>query len=198
MKEDKLGLVHIYTGKGKGKTTAALGLALRAIGRGLSVYVAAFLKPRSSGEVKAAARLRPLLIFEPYPDDNKDSEKVKKDEIKKNEGKDIFSGWLCKGDLTEEDRRKAVRHLEKAKTAMLSGKYRVVVLDEVIVANQLGLLSLEQIEQFIQVKPAQVELVLTGRGASAELIALADVVTEMKEIRHPFQRGIAARKGIDF
>lgn len=198
MKKNKLGLVHIYTGEGKGKTSAAMGVALRAIGHGLKIYITAFLKPGISGEILASFQLAPHLIFEQFSDDNKDSEKEKASANVIQDRSNDFKDWVLKEKITDEDRKKAVRSLDKARTAMLSGQFQVVILDEVIVANDLGLISLKQIKQFIEDRPAGVELILTGRGASPELIELADVVTEMKEIKHPYHKGIKARVGIDF
>jgi cob(I)alamin adenosyltransferase len=198
MEKNEPGLVHIYTGEGKGKTSAAMGVALRAIGHGLRVYVCSFLKPGSSGEFLASPRLAPHLIFDRFSDDNKDSEKEKASELVINGESGGFKNWYTKEKITGEDRKKAARSLDKARTAMLSGQFQVVVLDEVIVAHDLGILSFQQIKQFTDDKPADVELILTGRGASPELIELADVVTEMKEIKHPYRKGIKARKGIDF
>lgn len=191
-------MVHIYTGKGKGKTTAAMGAALRAIGQGLKVYIAVFLKPIAPAELMVASQLKPYLNFDLYPDDDLASEQEKSCEIEKERRKANFSGWILRDKITAKERQKATQYWEKARTVMLSGQFQLVILDEIIVAGALGLISTDQIRRLIEEKPPDVELIMTGRGATPELIALADIVTEMKEVKHPFQEGLKARKGIEF
>jgi len=170
----KKGYIHIYTGDGKGKTTAALGLALRASGHGLRTYMGQFMKGQHYGEHDAFDK-NPLMTFELY-------------------GKNTFIHVEEKND---EDVAMAVEGLQKATQAMLSGKYELIILDEVNVAIHFGLLTCQMVQDLIEKKPEHVELILTGRRAPSELIELADVVTEMKEVKHYYQNGIMARDGIE-
>jgi len=171
-----IGQIQIYTGDGKGKTTAALGLALRAAGRGYRTYFGQFLKARPSGERTAAKKLGGLITFA------------------------LFGrpGLLrMKGRPDPEDVQRAERGLSLCRKAMLSGKYDLVVLDEVNVAVYFGLLKLADVLALCGEKPASVELVLTGRRAPAALIRRAGLVTEMREIKHYFAAGVPARRGIE-
>lgn len=169
------GLTIVYTGDGKGKTTAAFGLALRALGRGRRVKVIQFLKGRPSGEVMAARRWLPLLSIEQAGGES----------------------WVDPRALSPEDRRKAAAGWDSARAAVSSGEWDVVVLDELNVAVRYGLIPLTEVLEMVRQKPSAVDLVFTGRGAPPELIEVADLVTEMREIKHPFHRGIPARRGID-
>ena len=170
------GQIQIYTGDGKGKTTTALGLALRAAGHGYRTYFGQFLKARPSGERTAARRLGGLITFAMF-------------------GR---PGLLrMKGRPDPEDVRRARRGLALCRTAMLSGRYDIVVLDEVTVALHFGLLNLPDVIAFLDERPAAVEIILTGRRAPAALIRRAGLVTEMKEIRHYFSAGVSARRGIE-
>ncbi|MCL4459493.1 MAG: cob(I)yrinic acid a,c-diamide adenosyltransferase [Chloroflexi bacterium] len=170
-----LGLVHVYTGDGKGKTTAALGLALRAVGQGLRVHIVQFLKGVAYGEVKSLARLPNISLVQ-------------------------FGSaeWVHPERITVKDRRLALGGLEHAREAIHSGYYDLVILDEINIAVAWNLLPLEAVLDLIRARPKGVELVLTGRQAPPEVIELADLVTEMKEIKHPFGRGVMARRGIEF
>jgi cob(I)alamin adenosyltransferase len=170
------GFIQIYTGDGKGKTTAALGQSLRAAGRGFPVYFGQFLKGRRTGEIAAAERLSPLLIIVQF-------------------GRRGFVEVTEKP--SEEDADLARRGLRACREAMLSGLYSVVVLDEVCVAVDLGLLSEREVLDLLDRKPGGVELVLTGRGATAGLVARADLVTEMKAVKHYSAEGVRARDGIE-
>jgi len=176
MAQEFKGYIQIYTGLGKGKTTAALGLALRAAGRGLKTYFGQFLKGRTSGEALAVGRLSPFITLELFG---------RKGFIKVTEGP---------GD---EDVSRAMEGLRKCREAMLSGKYQIVVLDEVLVAVHLKVLSEEAVLEFLDRKPDSVELVLTGRFAKPALVRRADLVTEMMERKHYSSRGIRAREGIE-
>jgi cob(I)alamin adenosyltransferase len=167
------GLVHIYTGNGKGKTTAALGLAMRASGRGMKVIVIQFLKGITSGE---HLFLKDHAAFE----------------IKQISSGDIFAKRMEQ--LTEESQQT----LTIANNEIQSGKYDLVILDEILIALSLDAITLEQVEELINKKPDKLELVLTGRDAPEELIERADLVTEMRMVKHPFTKGIPARKGIEF
>lgn len=173
---ERIGLIQVYTGSGKGKTTAALGLALRAAGRGMRTYIAQFLKGTRYGELEAVKLLAPYVMLEQHG----------------------LAGWAKAGSVTSEQRAAAEAGLARAREALLSGEYDILVLDEVNVAIDLGVLSQDQVLGLIALKPPQVELVLTGRGAPQSILDRADLVTEMREVRHPFHRGIPARPGIEF
>lgn len=168
----KRGYTHIYTGNGKGKTTAALGLALRAMGWGMKVYIGQFMKGQKYGELESAKRFPELLRIEQF-------------------GKDTFIH-----SATEEDRAMAKKGLERIKRAMDEG-YEIVIADEIITAVYFGLLEEEEVLELMRKKPKGVELVLTGRYATEKMIEMADLVTEMKEVKHYFQKGILARDGIE-
>jgi len=169
------GCVQVYTGNGKGKTTAALGLALRAVGRGLRVCVFQFIKGGGPyGEHLIADKLAPLLTI-------------------------IQSGrpgWVNTRDISE-DRRVAQEALQQAKELLASDAYDLVVLDEINGAVGFGLIDVEQVLDVIDLKPERVELVLTGRNAHERVIAAADLVTEMCEIKHYYAAGVPARTGIE-
>ncbi len=170
------GLVQVYTGDGKGKTTAALGLAVRALGHGLTVHIIHFMKGDTRyGEQATLAQL-PGVSVERFG-----------------------LTTLCNPKQPRpEERQQAHKALEAAQQAVRGGQYQVVVLDEINVALAFGLIPLEPVLELVRSKPAGIELVLTGRKAPPELMAVADLVTEMREIKHPFQKGILARAGIDY
>ena len=170
----KQGYIQIYTGDGKGKTTAALGLALRAAGHGLHTYIAQFMKGQSYGELRSI-RLIPEIKIEQF-------------------GKDTF---IHIDQASQEDIRMAKQGLEKASQAMLSQKYNIIILDEINVAIHFKLLTIAEVMDFISSKPENIELILTGRRAPQELINRADLVTEMREIKHYYQQGVSARDGIE-
>jgi cob(I)alamin adenosyltransferase len=170
---DSRGYVHVYTGNGKGKTTAALGLVLRASGAGFSVYVGQFLK-RAEYSEHAALALLPAVKIEAY-------------------GAQRRIG----APISEEDIRQARLGLEKLKEAASSGKYGLVVADEFLVAVRLELFSEEDALSLLDVRHPSTELVITGRYAFPGILERADLVTEMKEIRHYFSQGVPARKGIE-
>ncbi len=172
----KFGITQVYTGEGKGKTTAAFGLALRAIGRGLKVYVIQFIKGGFDyGELHIVKEL-PRIKLAAYG-----------------------RGQFIEGENpTEEDMRLAREAFEHAKKVVQSKEYDIVVLDEINVAISLKLLEVEEVLALIEDKPEKVELVLTGRGAPYAIIEAANLVTEMVEIKHPFNEGVGARKGIEY
>ncbi|MGC8873157.1 MAG: cob(I)yrinic acid a,c-diamide adenosyltransferase [Chloroflexia bacterium] len=174
--EERRGFVQVYTGDGKGKTTAALGLALRAAGHGLYTYIGQFMKGQPYGELEAARLLAPYLTIEQY-------------------GRPSF---VHVRHATPEDIRCAHEGLARAREALLSGRYDIVVLDEVCVALHFGLLTLPEVLSLLNERPAKVELVLTGRRAPKELLDRADLVTEMREIKHPYASGVSARPGIEY
>jgi cob(I)alamin adenosyltransferase len=169
------GFVHIYTGNGKGKTTAALGLGLRAIGAGLKVHMIQFMKGRRYSEIDAVKNLPNFTISQYGRDEFVNKDKPEKIDI----------------DL-------AKKALAYSKDVIKSGKYDVVILDEINVAVDYKLISLEDVLNLIKDKPEKLELVLTGRYAHPEIIKISDLVTEMLEIKHPYQKGVNCRKGIDF
>jgi cob(I)alamin adenosyltransferase len=170
------GYIQVYTGNGKGKTTAALGLALRAAGQGLRSYIGQFLKGQAYGELVSARKLAPWITIEQF-------------------GRKGFVHVTENPD--EEDVRRARAGLEKCRRAMLSGRFAIVVLDEINVALHFRLLGEKDILSFLDQKPAQVEVVLTGRYAPPSLSKRADLVTEMKEKKHYYARGVRARLGIE-
>ncbi len=176
---DRMGLVIVHTGDGKGKTTAALGTALRAVGYGHRVLMIQFVKgPWKSGEQLVAARLAPEFEF------------VKT-------GKGFFK---IMGDrLPEEEHREAARlGLEFARQKVVAGDYDLIILDEINNAVADGLIPVEKVIDILDAKPATLHLILTGRNAHPSVIERAHLVTEMKEIKHPYRQGILAQKGIDF
>jgi cob(I)alamin adenosyltransferase len=169
------GCVQVYTGNGKGKTTAALGLALRAVGRGLKVCVFQFIKGGGPyGEHLIAEKLAPLftIIQSGRP------------------------GWVNTKDISE-DRQVAQDALLRAQEILTSNAYDLVVLDEINGAVNFGLIDVEQVLDLIALKPERVELVLTGRNVHERVIEAADLVTEMREIKHYYAAGIPARTGIE-
>lgn len=170
------GYIQIYTGNGKGKTTAAIGQAVRAAGYGLKTYIIQFMKEFPYNELNSLKNL---------------------------------SGWItieqaCKDDFVykkenppQEEIDKAYNALNKAKEKMCSGDYDLIILDEVCVSIYFGLLKTEDVLNFLNSKPDNVELILTGRYAPQALIDKADLVTEMKEIKHYYQKGVLSRRGIE-
>ncbi len=169
------GCVQVYTGNGKGKTTAALGLALRAVGRGLKVCVFQFIKGGGRyGEHLAAEKLAPLLTI-----------------IQTGR-----PGWVNTKDITE-DRRVAQEALVQAEELLTSGEFDLFICDEINGAVGFGLIDVEQVLELISRKPEKTELVLTGRNADERVIEAADLVTEMREIKHYYKAGVPARTGIE-
>lgn len=170
------GYVQVYTGNGKGKTTAALGLAFRAMGRGMRTYIGQFMKGQRYGELDAARLVPDFIIIEQY-------------------GKDAFIH--VKDPPDPQDVRMAQAGLVKARAAMLSGRYSIIVLDEITTAHYFHLVTLDEILDLIKQKPENVELVFTGRYAPQELINAAHLVTEMREVKHYYQEDVPARDGIE-
>jgi len=167
-------MIQVYTGNGKGKTTAALGLALRAAGAGLRVYICQFLKGKECSELISLKRLKNIKVAR--------------------FGKKCF----IKSSPSEEDRRLAKCALEAARKALRVKRYDVIILDEINVAVGLNLLPLADIMRLIKDTPRRIELILTGRNAPSEIISVADLVSEIKEKKHYFKSGLKARKGIEF
>lgn len=168
------GYLQVYTGDGKGKTTASLGLCLRAAGAGLKVYIAQFLKQGDYSEHKALERFTDLISIEQFG-----------------------LGAFIKGKPTQAEIKAAQKGLHRALDRMMSGEYDLIVLEEGNVATSLGLFTVEDLLNFIQKKPDHVELVITGRGAAKEVIHRADLVTEMKAVKHYYDNGVVGRKGIE-
>lgn len=168
------GYIHIYTGNGKGKTTAALGLALRASGAGKRIYIAQFVKGMFYSELEAVKRI-PEIEIKQY---GLDCFIVKKPTIK-----DIQSARAGLAEISE---------------IIKAGKYDIVILDEACIAIYYNLFSTDELIQILKQKPDEMEIIITGRYAPPELISNADLVTEMMEIKHYYQNGIEARKGIEF
>jgi cob(I)alamin adenosyltransferase len=170
------GLVQVYTGSGKGKTTAAFGLALRAVGRGLRVHVIQFIKGGFDyGEMYVIDKL-PGVKLKAY-------------------GRGRF---VAEKEPDQVDVELAEEALATAEKVVKGGKFDIVILDEVNVALGLKLIKTEKVLELIRNKPSQVELVLTGRNAPSEIVQAADLVTEMVEVKHPYKRGFHARKGIEY
>jgi cob(I)alamin adenosyltransferase len=180
MNQERKGLIQVYTGEGKGKTTAALGLALRAAGHGWHTYIGQFMKGQTYGELAAAQLLgqdaagRSLVTIEQY-------------------GQPTFIHHA-----TPQDMHMARQGLARAKEAMRSGEYEIVVLDEINVALYFELIDVEDVLDLIEQKPSALELVLTGRRVPQAILDRADYVTVMQEVKHPYAQGISARKGIEF
>lgn len=173
----KEGFVQVYTGNGKGKSTAAIGLAVRAAGAGLKSYIIQFMKDYNYSELRSLELLHEFIELE----------KVGKDDF-------VFRKELP----PQEEIDLAATALNKAEIKMLSGKYDIIILDEACVSIYFKILIEEQILEFINKKPKEVELVITGRYCPKSIIDKADLVTEMKEINHYYQKGVVSRKGIDF
>lgn len=170
------GCIQVYTGNGKGKTTAALGLALRAAGRELMVCMIQFMKGGGPyGEHLAAPRLAPYLTIIQT-------------------GRE---GWVSRENPDQEDTRLAVEAMETAKQALIGGRYDLVILDEINGAVAFGLINVDEVLALMSMKPAGVELVLTGRNADERVIEAADLVTEMREVKHYYKAGVTSRVGIE-
>ncbi len=167
------GYIHVYTGDGKGKTTAALGLALRAVCAGKKVFFGQFVKGMDYSELKAADFL-PNFKMEQF-------------------GRPEF----IHGKPTQSDIDNAKKGLDKIHSVLKSGEYDIVVLDEANIALYYNLFTLDELLNVIMDKPEDIEIIITGRKAPKKLVEVADLVTEMKEIKHYYQKGVLARKGIE-
>ncbi len=176
VEKNSKGMVQLFTGNGKGKTSAALGAVLRALGHGLKVFIVFFMKGKYPyGEFSTLSKLPNV---------------------------DVASfGLRCltdRANINPEEIEQAKLAMSAAREAMLSGNYNLVILDEVNVAVNYKLIELDEVVRLIGDKPRNVELILTGRYADARLIELADLVTEMVKIKHPYDKGVKARKGIEY
>jgi len=168
------GYTQVYTGNGKGKTTAALGLAIRAAGAGIKVFIAQFIKMGDYSEIKALQRFSDLITVEQFG-----------------------MGRFVKGKPASEDIEAAQKGLERVKAVMDSDDYKIIIMEEANVAAKLGLFAIEDLLEIVINKAYDKELVITGRGASPGVIEKADLVTEMKEVKHYYQAGVRARVGIE-
>jgi cob(I)alamin adenosyltransferase len=168
------GYTQVYTGDGKGKTTAAIGLSIRAAGAGLKVYIAQFIKMGDYSEIKALRRFSDLITVEQFG-----------------------LGRFTNGKPLPEDIEAAQKGVEKVKSIMNSNEYKVIILEEANVAVKYGLIRAEDLIEIIVNKSFETELVITGRGAPVQIIEKADLVTEMKPVKHYFQKGVPARVGIE-
>jgi cob(I)alamin adenosyltransferase len=166
--------VQVYTGNGKGKTTAMLGLLLRASGAGLRVYIGQFIKSMEYNEITAIKKYLPDVDVWQYG-----------------------TGCIFHRNPSEADIEAAENGFRKAVEAVFSGKYDIVMLDEINNAVSLGLIDVREVVDLIRKKPQNVELILTGRNAAAQIIEAADLVTEMAEIKHYYNAGVMAREGIE-
>jgi cob(I)alamin adenosyltransferase len=171
----KKGYIHVYTGPGKGKTTAALGLGLRAAGAGFNVYMIQFMKGRRYSELNSVEKLSNFTISQHGRDEFVNKDKPEQIDI----------------DLAQ----KGFAHTKKL---IKSGKYDMIILDEINVTVYFNLIDLYELMKVIENKPENLELVLTGRYAHPRIQRIANYVTEMLEIKHPYQQGVEARKGVDF
>ena len=169
----KKGLVQVYTGKGKGKTTAAWGQAMRASGQGLKVGIIQFFKGKGSGEAKVAKKLN-LSVYSFCP---------------------VHPFFGGKREKLKRECREAIAF---AKEMLRSKKYDLIILDEINIAMKDRLIEVNEVLDLIKKKPKEVELILTGRGAPKKIIEAAGLVTEMREIKHPYQKGIKGRRGIEY
>lgn len=167
-------MIQVYTGSGKGKTSAALGLALRAAGAGQKVYIAQFIKGGGSSEFKSLKKLK----------------NVKTQALGK--------GCFIKGKPKKEDLKLCKKGINKIKKILLSGEYDIVILDEINIALHYKLIGLDDLLCLIKLLPRSTELILTGRHAHPEILNIADLVSEIREVKHYYRKGIKARKGIEY
>ena len=174
---DREGLTIVNTGAGKGKTTAALGLAMRAAGHDRRVLILQFIKgPWKSGELESVEKLAPLV------------------EIRR-----VGEGFIYREEgPSEEDISSARKGLNQATNAISSGEYELVVLDEILYAIDCGLLKVEEVIKAVRSRSIETDVVLTGRSAPDAIVEMADTVTRFKEVKHPYTKGIEARKGIEY
>ncbi|MFH0919914.1 MAG: cob(I)yrinic acid a,c-diamide adenosyltransferase [Fibrobacterota bacterium] len=168
------GFIHVYTGNGKGKTTAALGLALRAAGAGKTVYVAQFVKGMKYSELKSLGLLKKHITVRQCG----------------------LRGFIVKTP-SKADIDAACKGLAEAAKAIASGRYDLVILDEANIANYYNLFTARELLDVVLARPVHVEIVITGRYADKKIMDAADLITEMREVRHYYSKGVPARKGIE-
>ncbi|MBN2028336.1 MAG: cob(I)yrinic acid a,c-diamide adenosyltransferase [Actinobacteria bacterium] len=176
LRDESTGMIQVYTGDGKGKTTAALGQALRAIGHGMKVFMVQFMKGRTYGELLTCERCLPELTI-------------------------VMSGrdeFVKKGEPEEVDLRMAREGFELAKKVVAEGGHDMLILDEINVAVDYGLLPLQEVLDFLRSCPLEMEIVCTGRYAAQEIIDLADLVSEVREVKHHYNKGVEMRQGIEY
>ena len=176
LKHLKQGLIQVYTGDGKGKTTCALGLALRAVGQGFKVFMIQFLKTDKTGEAEAARRLAPDFTIRSFG----------------------TPGFPRLTDPEPQTLEAVLQAFNLARQLILAGEHDLVILDEVNLSLTYGLVSLTEMLEVLRQRPGHVEVVLTGRAAPPELVELADLVTGMRPVKHYFEAGIKARRGIEW
>ncbi len=169
------GLIMVYTGPGKGKTTAAVGQALRMVGQGYKVYMIHFMKGRDYGEFIAFRKITGITV-----------EKAGRDE------------FVSKENPEQIDIDMAQKGLASARKAIESGEYDLIVLDEINVAMDFNLIAVEDVLELIKTRPVHIDIILTGRNAPQEIIEIADLVSEIKEVKHHYQAGVKSRRGIEF
>lgn len=174
MEGKRIGTVQVYTGDGKGKTTAAIGQAIRALGHGQRVLLVQFLKGRPSGEVKVLEGMENVTV-ERFGS----------------------SRFVC-GNPTQEDIELAKRGFEEAREAALSGKYDLVILDEINLLIYYNMLEVEQVVRLIRERPRGVELILTGRNAHPQVVEAANLVSEIRAVKHYYKEGVGARPGVEY
>ena len=170
----KEGYIQVYTGDGKGKTTAALGLTLRAYGYGLKIFIAQFIKGKKYNEIKALEKFKDNVIVKQYG-----------------------NGCFIRKKPSKMDIEMAENGLKEIRQILTSGDYDVVIMDEINVAMYFDLLKVEDVIELIKLKPEKVELILTGRKVAPQILEMADLVTEMKEVKHYYAKGVIAREGIE-
>ena len=186
--KEKLGLVHVYTGDGKGKTTASLGLALRAIGNNLKVYMIQFLKSGFTGELYSSKKLG--FTIEQFGVDALKEKQIRLQEFADKTGRFVFQPDI-------EEKAAAMQALEHAKKMIKSNDYDLIILDEINCALDKGLIPLDDVLNLVK-DHGKVELVLTGRDAPKEVMDAADYVSVVNRVKHPWQKGIKARRGIEY
>ena len=172
------GLIHIYTGDGKGKTTAALGLAMRCAGAGGKILLVRFLKNNDSAELDLLSRIPEIEVF--------DNPKV------------FRMIGLKKGEVPEGSREYYAAMFDEAEDLALAGGYDMVIFDELMASVNLGFVDAQSVVSFLKNKPEKLEVVMTGRDPDPAIAAEADYISEIKKIKHPYDKGITARKGIEF
>ncbi|BAB60358.1 cob(I)alamin adenosyltransferase [Thermoplasma volcanium GSS1] len=196
MQDGKLGLIDVFTGDGKGKTTAAFGLAFRALGWGYRVYVLQFMKLGTYGENKSAIKFDDGLIVDfvgmPYFI-------AWKGDIPDEDLKKVKNVLICeKGNPPSEYREAVLNHFNRSLEELKTGRWDIFIYDEINVALYYSLLKMDEVMRIFELKPEHTELVFTGRKMPKEIMDRADLVTEVSSPKHPYQRGILARRGIDF
>lgn len=173
---ERMGLIHLYTGDGKGKTTCALGLAVRAAGYGYRSFIGQFMKGQKYGEIFSLKKLFPLVVIEQFG----------------------LKEFVHPEKPRKIDFEMAKKGLSRMEEVLISGIYKIVVFDEINVTVHFGLLKSEEVIDVIKKKPAETEIILTGRYAPPEFYEIADLISEVRKVKHYFDKGIMARKGIEY